>query len=109
MLNWYPKLYVSDAVRSRKNRIISQLDEGKPVTGCVLITFASAAGDMLDIVPAQYLSQEAVYSRLPQVVGIARDRGDAMEQIRIMTEESLRVTGSADLRQFLTRRKAGQI
>ena len=101
MLTWYNRLYVGNNAKRKVNRVIKKLNARKLVTGVYLITLASNEKDQLDIINGVQLMQPIAYHRCPMVVGIASAYDEAVELVIQITEESLKKTGKADLRNYL--------
>lgn len=102
MLNWYDKLYIGNGLGYfRLKKMKSDLDAGRPVGGCYLVTLASNPVDQLEIISSAYLLQKTLYARTPMVVGIAGSYDDAVQLVVQITEEAVQKLGRADLRAYL--------
>ena len=85
-------------------RIQRALDKGKTADPAYLITLSSNENNQLDIISTLYLRQDSVTGRLPLVVGVARDKKDAVGMVRDILEETIRATGLPDMRSYLLAR-----
>ena len=103
-MKWYEPFYTGDGIRRRAAHIRERLDAGKVSPDHFLITLAAGRDDYLDVISTNYLFQESVRRTLPPVVGIAKDKGEAMGIVVRITEECYRETGAADLKRWLLER-----
>lgn len=103
-MKWYPQLYAGPEAEKKRNKIIRKLKCNMGQVNVYLITFAANETDLFDILPAYLLKQKAVRRRLPMIVGIAVGYGEAVDLVIKIVEETLRETGSADVKQYLKSR-----
>ena len=108
MRKWYEPLYVDDNLKNRKLSIKKRLDSGKVDLGHYLVTLASNGSDQLDVISTSYLSQKALYERLPMVVGLASTKKEAMKLVVSIADDCIRGSGGADIRGYLLRDKREQ-
>lgn len=104
MLKWYEHLYVGENAKKRINYYIRRISNGKPVNDIYLVTIASNESNQLDIIKSYYLLQPIVKKMCPMIVGIAKGYEEARMLVISMVEETLAVTGDADVRNYLMQR-----
>ena len=101
-------LYVGESVASTEYKIVEKVHKGKVVPGLYLITLSSHPDNMLDLMLEKEALQKC-YSQLGlKVVGIAGNKKEAIQIVQRIVEESLKETGSADVRGFLKAKWEGQ-
>ncbi|MEE1114261.1 MAG: hypothetical protein UHN88_04215 [Eubacterium sp.] len=100
---WLKKPYLSGNAEKEIRKIRRAVDKRSWYPGLYLITIAASDRDMLDIISARYLLEKSVADRLPVIVGAAFGRGEAMDLITRMAEDTFRATGGCDIRSFLMR------
>ena len=88
MLKWSQDLYIGDEIFDSFKAVREKLDRGEPVIRAWLLTK-----------PANL--QEACREHVPEIIGMALDRSEAVRMILRMTEACVERTNSADLRAFL--------
>ena len=101
-------LYVGESLASAEYKIVEKVHKGKVVRDLYLITFSTHPDNMLDLI----LEKEALHAcykkRGLKVVGIASGKKEALELVQHIIEQSIRETGSADVREFLWKKWEGQ-
>lgn len=101
-------LYVGEKLSSTEYKIVEKVHKGKVVPNLHLITLSNNPDNMLDILPEKEVMQKHYSKDGLKVVGIADGRKEALALVQQMIEESLRETGSADVRGFLKTKWEGQ-
>ena len=101
-------LYVGEKLSSTEYKIVEKVHKGKVVPNLHLITLSNNPDKMLDILPEKEVMQKHYPKAGLKVVGIADGRKEALALVQQMIEESLRETGSADVRGFLKTKWEGQ-
>ncbi|MCR4715760.1 MAG: hypothetical protein K5656_01135 [Lachnospiraceae bacterium] len=103
-----PKLYVSDKIAKKKDKIIAKISKGELVTGVFIITEATNGVDLFDIYnyPVTVQRYYSIYQNLT-IYGIAKDLEDAYELIKKITDDCYKETNGADLRSFMAINKDG--
>ena len=101
-------LYVGESVASTEYKIVEKVHKGKVVPGLYLITLSNHPDNMLDLMLEKEALQKC-YSQVGlKVVGIAGSKKEAIQIVQRIVEESLKETGSADVRDFLKAKWEGQ-
>ena len=101
MLEWYRHLYTGKKIRPRLGEVIGKLNDGIPVSNVYLITRATSPHNQLDIISSFYLLQKTVERRLPEVVGLALGREEAIELVADIVREVYEATGEAEIKDYL--------
>ena len=95
------KLYVSDKLLKKQQKIIDKLKKGEPSLGVYVITESTNGIDVFDIYNYNMLFQRyyEVYKNLT-VYGIAKDKDDAYELIERMTNDCIKELDNVDFKEF---------
>lgn len=101
MIRFREKLYLGGEASRKKKKYIRAVKNGKSVPGLYLITYAASDTDMLDIIHSSYLRQRAVRERLPEIVGLACGRQEALRLVERMVSDCFRETGNCRVRDYL--------
>ncbi len=99
-MTWYEHLYTGASI-SDVPKIKRQIRHRRPVRELFLITLASNAQNLLDIVPAWNLCLKGYPREEMRVVGLARGYGEAVELVRQIVQEAYDHTGDTDVRSYL--------
>ncbi|MEE0954777.1 MAG: hypothetical protein U0L49_03060 [Eubacterium sp.] len=97
------ELYLGEEAEKHYLEYRNALKRGKPYPELYAITYAVGEGDQLDIVNGMMLTIKSVRERLPQIVGIAKGKEEALKVVRRIAEETFRATGTCDMRAYLSR------
>ncbi|MBQ2705317.1 MAG: hypothetical protein IJF60_00740 [Agathobacter sp.] len=108
-MKFFHDLYMGDMVSSKYEAIMKKLNSDKPVLDLYLITMANNPDNMLEIVPQREVLQKGYPNMDIRVVGLAKGKKEAIVVVQSIVEESLRETGSADVRVFLNQRWEEQV
>ena len=101
-------LYTGESVSAEQYKIIEKVHKGKVVSGLYLIALSSNPDNMLDLILEKEALQ-ACYSYIElKIVGIAGNKKEAIQLVQKIIEESVKETGSADVRGFLKQKWEGQ-
>ena len=101
MLKWASEIFLSEGIESRCAKTIRMLNADKAPYMTWLITRSTNEGDQLEIMNAIYLKQSVVRQKLPEIVGLAVNRREAVRMICSLTEACLKATGDVDLNAFI--------
>lgn len=96
MLKFCEQLYVSDSIKPKVNSIKLKAYSGIGMTGITYIMFSSNNKDIFDIYPASYFKQKKLRKRDFLVIGIAKNKAEAMEMVTSMIMEGLSYSDSFD-------------
>ena len=100
-MKWYANLYIGESLQESREEVIASLERGEWHHKIYLITPAINGKDLLDIRSAAALARKGLAETLPEIVGIARGRDEAMRLACSIVEECYRQTGDVDIRGFL--------
>lgn len=101
-MQYYRKLYVSDTLQKKKEKILDKLEQGKPQFQVYLIVLAANRQNHLEFFDAMMLHQHAFReSEELFLVGIADGYGGAVELVEEIVTEVLNETGGMDIRGYI--------
>lgn len=101
-------LYVGESIASTEYKIVEKVYNGKIIPNLYLIVFSMNPENMLDIIPEFEIMQKYYPKEGLRIVGIANGKKEAIGLVQRMIEDSISVTGSADIRDFLKAKWEGQ-
>ncbi|MDO4803230.1 MAG: hypothetical protein Q4A32_00220 [Lachnospiraceae bacterium] len=101
MLEWSSDIFLGEGMEDRSGKVIRMLNAGKAPHMTWLITKSSNGVDQLEIMDALYLKQPAVRKRLPEIIGLAISKAEAVKMIHKITEACVDARGDAFLTEFL--------
>lgn len=101
-------LYVGESIASAEYKIVEKVHKGEVVSDLYLITFSSHPDNMLDVMLEKEALQACYKKQGLKVVGIASGKKEAIDLVQNIIKESMRETGSADVRAFLQKKWEGQ-
>ena len=99
-MNWYHKLYIGETVKNRKDSIRRKVDRQDKLSKIYLIITASGNVNQLEILePSEYYKQRRRFGET-LILGLAGSMSEAMQLVRMMTEDVYRETGNVNLKDF---------
>ena len=101
-------LYVGETISAKQYKIVEKVHKGEIVHGLYLIILSANPDNMLDLIPEEEALKDCYAKMQLKVVGIAIDKDEAIQLLQNIIEDSLRETGSADVRPFLKAKWEGQ-
>ena len=101
MLKWSQDLYIGDEIFDSYEAVREELERGEPVLRAWILTKPANPVNQLEIMNCRYLVQEACREYVPEIIGMALDRKEAVSMIELMTKACVERTNGADLRAFL--------
>lgn len=101
-------LYVGESISFAEYKIVEKVHKGEVVGDLYLITLSTNPDNMLDLILEKEALQTCYKKQGLKVVGIASGKKEAIDLIQLIIEESMRETGSADVREFLRKKWEGQ-
>lgn len=97
-----PKLYVSESLTKKKDKVIRKILHNRKVLNLFVITGASNAENLLDIYYYNELFQKFYRNYYDLTIyGIAKTREEAFALIEQMTQDCIREQNNCDLRVYL--------
>ena len=101
-------LYVGASISTKEHEIVRKVHNGKLVPNLHLIVFSDNPDNMLDIIAQKEVMQKYYPKDILRVVGIAKGKKEAIQVVQEMVLDSLKQTGTADVRGFLNEKWEGQ-
>lgn len=93
MVVWSEKLYISEALLKKSDKIKKKLSQGHLVPDVFLIAKPTNEENLFDVIPAKELLFPYHKKREILVYGLAKGKEDALELVRTILEEMYRETG----------------
>lgn len=101
-LIYHPQLYLGEGIKEKKLDRIKRKLEDKPLfSGVFLVTLSRNAFDQLEIYDARQLAQSYYSKYPPYIVGIAKDRAEALGLVERIVRECLLARGDCALKEYL--------
>ncbi len=97
-MKWHKKLYLGEAVKNNKSKIISDLEKHKLMLGVYLICIADNSKDLFDIIPAFMLFNENNFNK--EYVGVAFTKDEAFDLVKQIIDDVIKETNSFDVRSY---------
>lgn len=101
----YCDLYVSDALKKKKNKVLKKLMERAVQPGLYILTLAGAEQNHLEFFPALLLKEPFYEDKEVFVVGIADGYDGAVYLVEDIVQDVLDETKGTDIRRFLMERQ----
>lgn len=99
---YHPDLYLGEGIKEKKlDKIKKRLETRPLLSGVFLVSISRNAFDQLDIYEARQLCQPYYKKYPPYVVGIARNREEAISLVERIVTECLRARGDCALKEYL--------
>lgn len=98
-MKYYRYLYVSEGV-NKVDKLKTKLNLHKGVVGIFIIALGDGT-NQLEIINASYLKLPFYRKKPFVVVGLAKGYDEAVELVIKMTNESIKKTGSPDVKEYL--------
>lgn len=97
-----PNLYLGESIRAEKvEKIKKKLEKSPMFSGVFVIALSRNSSDQLEIYDAKQLVWPYYQKNPPYVIGIAKNRGEAVALIEQIVEECLRHRGDCALKEYL--------
>ena len=107
-MKFLQELYLGEKIIPKVDGIVKRIKTEKVVPNLYLITMASHPDNMLDLVPEWEELQKGYPKETLRIVGLAENKKAAIKLMQSIIEESIKVTGSADIRAYLEVKWEGQ-
>ena len=102
-LTYHPELYLGKGIKRKKlDKLKRRLEKRPLLSGVTLITLSRNPIDQLEIYEARQLQQSYYKKYPPFVVGLAADRQDAVEVVRLIVQECMDKRGDCALKEYLS-------
>ena len=107
-MKFLQELYLGEKIAPKVDKIVKKIETEKIVPNLYLIAMTDHPDHMLDLIPEWEVFQKGYPKDQLRIVGIAENKKEAMKVMQIIVEESLVLTGSADIRTYLEEKWEGQ-
>lgn len=107
-MKFLQELYLGEKVSSKVEQIVKRIKDNQEVPKLYLIVMSSHPDNMLDLIPQKDVLQKGYPREQLRVVGLADNKKEAFSLVQFIVEESLSVSGSADIRAYLEEKWEGQ-
>lgn len=104
-MRYFKELYISEELKGREEEVISHLEKKEFQFRIYLIALPENDRNQLEIYHSGMLNQEWYQDKDVFVVGLAKGYLQALELVRRITEETVKETGDADIRQYILKRQ----
>ena len=108
-MTFFQSLYLGEKISPKFEQVMKKLNNGKPILDLYLITISTHPDNMLEIISQKELLQKGYPNKEIRVVGLAKGKKEAIGLVQAIIEESLKETGSADVRDYLNHRWEEQV
>ena len=102
-MRFLKEMYVGEGIKN-KQKVMWKLKHGAGMLDVYVISLSNG-NDQLDCVKCSYFKQRAIRDNTGLIVGLAKGYSEAQNLIISMIEESLRETGSANVKEYLMNSK----
>ena len=102
-MRFLKEMYVGEGIKN-KQKVLWKLKHGAGMIDIYVISIANG-NDQLDCMLCSYFKQKVVREQVGLVVGIAKGYSEAQGLLISMIEESLRKTGSANVKEYIMKHK----
>lgn len=102
-MRFLKEMYVGEGIKS-KQKVMWKLKHGAGMLDVYVISLSNG-NDQLDCMKCSYFKQKAIRDNVGLIVGIAKGYSEAQKLMIAMIEESLRETGSANVKEYLINNK----
>ena len=104
MLEWYEKLYIGENAQKDAAKAMRKLNHGKLQMNMFLVTYATNPENLFDIIGTEQLIQSAVHRRCPMIIGLAANKGEALQIVQQIVEDTYKKQQDVDVRRYLSER-----
>lgn len=102
-LTYHPNLYLGEGIKRKKlDKLKKQLEKRPLLSGVILITLSRNPADQLEIYEARQLQQRYYQNNPPFVVGLAADRQEAVDLVKLIVQECIDKRGDCALKEYLS-------
>ena len=102
-MRFLKEMYVGKGIKN-KHKVMWKLKHGAGMVDVYVISISNGK-DQLDCTLCSYFKKKVIRENVGLVVGLAKGYSEAKELIISMIEESLRETGSANVKEYILNRK----
>ena len=98
-MRFLKEMYVGEGIKN-KQKVMWKLKHGAGMLDVYVISLSNG-NEQLDCMNCSYFKQKAIRDSVGVIVGLAKGYTEAQELIVTMVEDSLRETGSAEVKKYL--------
>lgn len=102
-MRFLKEMYVGEGIKD-KQKVMRRLKRGAGMLDIYVISISNG-NDQLDCMKCSYFKQEVIRENIGLIVGLAKGYSEAQNLIVAMIEDSLRETGSANVKEYLMMNK----
>lgn len=100
-MDWYSRLYVSDDLKEKKEKLINKIEHGTGTPGVYLVTAPSNKQNLLDIFQADQLLWPVMHRLCPIIIGMTRSYDEAVQMASSLILEAHEKTGNFQVEPYL--------
>lgn len=100
-MEFLKELYLEEDSKIQPAEILKKISANKRIPNLYLIAISTCLDNMLDIIPEWEVLQKGYPKKNLRIVGLAEGKWEAFHLVQLIIEESLKMTGSADVRAYL--------
>lgn len=100
-MEFFRKLYVSDTMEKKKEKVIRRLKAGKFHLSCYVITLTENPKNQLEFYDSAFLLQKNYTKDSMFVVGLASCYEEALELIKKISEDTYEKRKDVNIRKFI--------
>ena len=108
-MKFLQELYLGKKVLPKVEQIVKKIENDQAVPNLYLIVMAGNPDNMLELIPQKDILQKGYPREGIRVVGLAGNKKEAFSLVQSIIEESILVTGSADVRVYLNEKWEGLV
>ncbi|HIR77299.1 MAG TPA: hypothetical protein IAB97_10385 [Candidatus Choladousia intestinipullorum] len=97
---WYPRLYVGETVKKKKEDLIQKIESGKTPVNTYLVMLSEGRKNQLEIIAVWNLKHWCKDRTHQKVIGLACGWREAAQLVCRITQDVYEQTGNAEIRAF---------
>lgn len=103
MLKWREDYYVGEGIKDAE-KTKKRIDAGKVALGVYLVTLSENPGNLLEIIPSYMLIQKSYYAKCPEIIGMAKGKGEATDLAVDIVKNIYGETGAFQVKEYFKNR-----
>lgn len=103
MLKWQEDYYVGEGIKDAE-KTKKRIDAGKVALGVYLVTLSENPGNLLEIIPSYMLIQKSYYAKCPEIIGMAKGKGEATDLAVDIVKNIYGETGAFQVKEYFKNR-----
>lgn len=101
-MKFYKHLYISDQIKKSPLRIKYSISH-KPLRSNYYVIALATNSDQLDLYHSRYLVQPYYKKHIPYIIGVAKNKEDAILLSKKIVEDIYKKTNSADIKKYFNK------